>query len=647
MKTISGLALVLALAAPAAAGELQPAPAPKPVELIPPAAGIAKDHPRLLLRAKDSPQAVSVEQLRKIPRDAEFSAMLEQLRKCGGAAPAALVWQLTGEKADAEKALAALRAWKAPEKAGDPFDIYFPCRDAALAYDWLHGYPGFTDEIKKEVRDKVFPLAAIGLKNGHDHVFHNYVWMWNCGAALWALASAGDDPRGDKLLTDVATRFNADMFPAMAYLQGQPADSPGYWSLYCLAPGATVLAAAQSAFGQDLAGKVAKDGGDWVGGQLENLAHQTLPNLRHMPWGDQQEGGDGGVAHEMAGTIDMMTWLSKSPAGAHLGRRIAGLRGTKRFYGETAMFYFIYTRTMAVEAKEPPLARLSGGAIGGNWMAREKWDDGATVVALRCTDCYTGHNHFDEGSFVIYRQGLLAADAGIYKNVGGAQQKTNCHNTLLFGGAGQRGVRPSSNATLEGYIKALQGGGKGFETGNMLFQEDKGAWAAAAGEFGQAYDPAVVGRAMRQVLFLRPGTIAIVDQLAAPQGKDLPEVTWPLHVTGQPKVDGAGVSAGNGKAWLRCRALLPAGAAAPAVSDGPLTYLEGGNKKAPTWRAEYKYPGKASLTLVHLLEVGDGAEPGAAADAKAEATVEGVALTIAGRKFLFAVAAPCAVIEGK
>jgi hypothetical protein len=366
-----------------------------------------------------------------------------------------------------------------------------------------------------------------------------------------------------------------------------------------------------------------------------------------MPWGDQQSGGDGGVAHEMAGTIDMMIWLTKSPTGAHLSRRVAELRGTKRFYGETAMFYFIYTRTMAVEPKDPPLAHLSGGAIGGNWIAREKWDDGATVVALHCTDCYTGHNHFDQGSFVVYRRGLLALDAGAYKKVGGAQQKTPCHNTLLFGGAGQRGMRPSFNPTVENYVKALQGGGKGFETGNILFCEDKGAWAAAAGEFGQAYDPAVVGRAVRQVLFLRPGTVAVVDQLAAPQGKELPEVGWLLHVPGQPKVEGAGLAATNGKAWLRCRSLLPGGAAAPAVSDGPATWLEGDNKKSPTWRAEFRYPGKAQLVLVHLIEVGDGAEPGAAAEVKAEAAAGGVTLTFAGRKFLFAAAAPCAVSEVK
>jgi hypothetical protein len=626
---------------PARAAEPAPGTA---LELVPPAAGLVKDHPRLLLRPKDTPHAISVAQLKALPRDAEFNTMLAQLRKCGGGAPNALAWLLTGEQADAEKALAALTAWKPPEKPGDPFGVYFGCRDMALAYDWLHGYAGFSDDLKKSVRDKVFPLAEKGFKSGRDHVFHNYVWMWNCGAALWALASAGDDPRGDKLLADVAARLNADDFPAMAYLQGLPADSPGYWSLYCLTPGVMVAACAQSAFDQDVAGRVAKDGGDWLSGQLENLVHQALPNMRHMPWGDQQSGGDGGIAHEMACTIDQMTWLTRSPTGAYLSRWLTSQRGARRFYGETVMFYFLYTRHLGREPREPALSHLSGGALGGNWIAREKWADGATVLGFHCTDCYTGHNHFDQGSFVIYRQELLAVDSGSYKSVGGSQQKTASHNTLLFGGVGQRGVHPHFNVNVADYVDALKT--KGFETGNMLFHEDKGTWAAAAGEFGQAYAPDVVGSAVRQMLFVRPGTVVVVDRLAGPQGKDLPEVSWLLHVSAEPKADAGGLTLSNGKAWLRCRALLPGGSQ-PAVTNGLATLLDGQNKAAPTWRAEYKYPGKPNMTLIHILDVGDGSEPGPMGDVKAGETTGGTELSFGSRKFVFAASEPFGVSEGK
>ena len=97
MEKITQMAMVLAVALPAVAAEPQPAPVPRAVQVFPPAAGLAKDHPRLLLRPKEAAHAVSLEQLKNIPRDAEFGQMLDQLRKCGGAAPSALAWLLTGE----------------------------------------------------------------------------------------------------------------------------------------------------------------------------------------------------------------------------------------------------------------------------------------------------------------------------------------------------------------------------------------------------------------------------------------------------------------------------------------------------------------------------------------------------------------------
>jgi hypothetical protein len=264
---------------------------------------------------------------------------------------------------------------------------------------------------------------------------------------------------------------------------------------------------------------------------------------------------------------------------------------------------------------------------------------------MRCTDCYTGHNHWDQGSFVIYRKGLLALDAGFYKKAHGPQKKTGNHNTLLFGGEGQRQVRPRYNTSVESYLRDLKPGPRSFETGNVLFHEDRPGWAAVAGEFGQAYDPAVVGRVVRQLLYVRPGTVAVVDHIGGAGGKPLPEISWLLHLPSEPKAASGSLSAGNGKAWIRCRRLLPGGAD-PQLKPGPSTQVSA-KGKIPTWEVCYKYPGRPSLTLVHLLEVGDGAAPTAASPAKAEVTPEGLVLTLAGAKFLFSARAPYGISETK
>ena len=63
------------------------------------------------------------------------------------AAAQAMVWQLTGESAAAEKAIARMRAYRFPGNV-DTFHTYFTLREFGLAYDWLYDYAGFTREKK-------------------------------------------------------------------------------------------------------------------------------------------------------------------------------------------------------------------------------------------------------------------------------------------------------------------------------------------------------------------------------------------------------------------------------------------------------------------------------------------------------------------
>jgi hypothetical protein len=187
---------------------------------------------------------------------------------------------------------------------------------------------------------------------------------------------------------------------------------------------------------------------------------------------------------------------------------------------------------------------------------------------------------------------------------------------------------------------------KKLETGDMPFFEDTPAWSAAAGQFAQAYDAGLASSCVRQLLFVRPSTIVVVDQLAAPTGKALPDVQWLLNVPeGATAKDGV-VSAPNGKGWLRCRPLLPGGAG-PEVQKSYPTWLSGDKKVTDISRMVFTYKGQEKLALVHLLEVGDGAEPGAATEAKAEVSADGIVLTVAGRKFQFSPATPYAVTEAK
>ena len=72
------------------------------VEVMPPLAKLKTDRPRVLLRPKATPYAISLAQLKAIKRDAEFDYVLAKLRRQKSAAAQAMAYLMTGERAAAD-----------------------------------------------------------------------------------------------------------------------------------------------------------------------------------------------------------------------------------------------------------------------------------------------------------------------------------------------------------------------------------------------------------------------------------------------------------------------------------------------------------------------------------------------------------------
>src|SRR4051794_5521321 len=123
-------------------------------DLFPPLTAVKPDHPRLLVRPKPTRLAVPLANLRDTPHDADFKAMLDRLREQrDDAAAQAMVWLLTKDDAAADRAVKRLRAYRFPGPGKvDTFKVYFPLREFALAYDWLHDCPAFPRAVRDEVR---------------------------------------------------------------------------------------------------------------------------------------------------------------------------------------------------------------------------------------------------------------------------------------------------------------------------------------------------------------------------------------------------------------------------------------------------------------------------------------------------------------
>jgi len=260
----------------------------------------------------------------------------------------------------------------------------------------------------------------------------------------------------------------------------------------------------------------------------------------------------------------------------------------------------IYTRNLEVEGREPALSYWAGNHQAGHFIARSGWRDDSTIVAFRCTDHYGDHNHHDQGSFLIYRQGLLAVDPPVYRKVRGPQEPTSVHNTLLLGDTGQRDCRGQNFSTVAAFEANRTGGAK-LETGDILFYADRDAWTAVAGQFAQAYDSSLIESCVRQFLFVRPGTILIVDHLKASCGKDLPTVDWLLQVPNHPELTGNAVVASNGPSRLTLSpANLDMRAYPPLIEATEVSSYTVSIKYNPT----DKMGENKQLLLVHHLEAG-------------------------------------------
>jgi hypothetical protein len=134
------------------------------------------------------------------------------------------------------------------------------------------------------------------------------------------------------------------------------------------------------------------------------------------------------------------------------------------------------------------------------------------------------------------------------------------------------------------------------------------------------------------MLFVRPGKSVIVDQVAAPPGRPMPEVQWLLQLPKAPTVQGSSFWTANAASWLRCRPLLPGGSLPETEATAVNTY-----------RVSLRYRADNTLQMVQFIEVGDGQSPGEPEAAATRITQRGIEVSVAGSTYEFSTQDPFGV----
>ena len=455
--------------------------------------------------------------------------------------------------------------------------------------------------------------------------------------------------------------------------------------------------AADSPRHDSLFATIAREEGDWLRGLAWHLVYGSMAVARPdgrlaltLLRGGDMPTGQAWPNKQVRPFVDSIARVYGEPALAAWGKRVEqdwGLWGGEGSYHSIHLYSLPYNLPVELldrlpadpgEAwKDLPPARIWGRADLGYSISRSGFGDDATLLGYRAGKWLTGHQHLDQGHVDLWHRGPLALDAGVYAAWGsehreGYYLRAVAHNTLLIHRDGEDfEEHPGSGLNLNddgqrihtynrrGCAQCLQSvaewrqnidGGMHLEAGRIEAYEDAAAYTRIASDLTGAYNSVTystpgnspkVERVQRDLVYLRPGRLLILDRVVTTAGSGPPRFT--LHLPAKPELSGAKVVEGtaddgiletaasrftvrnSGQGELRMATLWPAESRLTAIGGpGHRYWVDGANRiggaagqegspaEPGLWRIEAApvRPERAQF-MVHALAVGDA---GATAD---------------------------------
>ncbi len=425
---------------------------------------------------------------------------------------------------------------------GVDLDAEYFMEGVALSYDWL--YHDLPEDLRERVRDtivrqagEVYKASLSGHTGGGLSFQQNHYWFAHLSMILGAAAVYGDVPEARDWLAwgwDRAERIFITFSPDGAFHEG-----PAYWNfsmptLYMLV---------------DLYERCTGLRVPWAD---TGLRGQAVFRFHHMyPGMELSAPLEDTTVPSKRPPVKLLLWEAKR-YGDPVAQGIADLLTG----GASSSAFNLLWLDETVEPGDPsadvPVAQYYADVE--TVFARTSWDDGATHVALvsrplgghfwaemceRYGVSGTGHNHPEQGHFVLFGRGqVLAHDPGYTY-----EKKTSNHNTILVDGEGQYG---------DGQMWPGPTPGRSRITG---FASEGGVTIIAA-DPSSAYPEELGLTRFERILALAGDDLVVVcDRLAADGPRTF---SWLLHHIGEVEQIGGGRRIVREGARLDVLPLLPA-----------------------------------------------------------------------------------------
>ncbi|MCD4781945.1 MAG: hypothetical protein K8S27_15570 [Candidatus Omnitrophica bacterium] len=456
----------------------------------------------------------------------------------------------------------------------------------ALAFDWV--YNGLSDEERRTIIDKIYRLSNLKekgakLKNGKNIIsetFHREVWIFHSYRTWPEIALAHHVAEAQPYYL---ARWRYDwIWGDAARMYAYAADGSPFEGYYYGADGADWLYGLKTSTGVNL---IDDERLGWARQAAYYLLYRldlgTGREIFHK--GVALGGGgivslkDGPVAWKirafygrtfaLAADDPHIKWLIENLAGmSSWVLTSTGYKGLNELNDITRFLFdspfYDMKNPQYARYEDLPYARLFPG--GREAVMRTSFRPQSTNVAFTARPAYTmtSHSDFDVNTFMIYKQGNLAPDSGVYdayvgqKNYFKYQKNTGAHNDILVIDP----ARPDAPRKLSGNTSDPGGVERVFTRtfgalwkfgmDDVFLHNPKADWSKILDfQTTPAYDYIIsdatkayssrVNEYIRSLVFIRKGDnayIVIFDRVESKKDNFIKK--WLLHLVSEPKLNG-------------------------------------------------------------------------------------------------------------